>query len=173
MRRTRAWLALAALAPLLASCWWLEAEPGPGEWRQRSGTRGDFQPHHSATLFEANASGQLLMECGEGPITLSIAPARDPIDGDTIRVPVRYRLDSAAPVGVEAPTIGNYLWFSDPQTATGEDPMVRRIAGARQLVVRIDWSAQDRQTMRFDVSRAGPAIDWLRGQCATAAARKR
>lgn len=173
MRRTRAWLALAALAPLLASCWWLEAEPGPGEWRQRSGTIADFQPRHTASLFEADASGQLILECGEGPITLSIAPSRDVIPGDTIRVPLRYRLDGNAPVGVEAPTTGNYLWLRDPQTATGEDPMVRQIAGARQLVVRIDWSARDRQTMRFDTSRAGPAIAWLRGQCAAAAARKR
>lgn len=163
---------VAALLPMLAGCWWLEAEPGPGEWRHRSGTIGDFQPHHTATLYEADGFGQLQLECGEGPIVFSIAPDRPAIPGDTIRLPVLYQLDAAAPVAVTAYSGGNDLWLRDPQQASGEDPMVARIAGAQRLLVRIDWSPSDRQAMRFDTRQAGPAIARLRAACAASRARK-
>ena len=151
--------------PLLAGCWWLEPEPGPGEWRLRSGTIADFQPHHSAALFEQDGYAQLLLECGQGPIIFSVATGRDPLAGDSIRLPVRYRLDDAAPVAITALTGGNYLYFSDPQQATGEDPFVARMIGARRLILRIDWSESDRQTMRFDLSRTGDAVARLRETC--------
>lgn len=171
MAGKRAWIAIAALLPALAGCWWLEAEPGPAEWRHRSGTIADFQPHHTATLYEADGYANLRMECGEGPIAFSVATDRDAIP-DTIRPLVRYRLDSGLPVAIIAHSSGNHLWFRDPQQAAGEDPMVPRIARARQLLIRIEWSPVDRQTMRFDTSQTEPAIARLRAACAASRARK-
>lgn len=144
----------------LAGC-----EPGPGEWALRSGTIGDWRPHHTGRLFESDGLGQLEMSCGEGPITLSISPDRPPLQGDVIRVPVRYRFDRDPPVAVLAFSNGNGVWLSDPQTATGEHPLVARMMNARQLTLRIDWSATDRQTMRFDVSNSARAVEWLREKC--------
>ena len=86
----------------------------------------------------------------------------DPID----RQPLRYRLDGNPPVAVLVHSTGYSVWFRDAATATGEDPMVARIASARMFTVRIDWSADDRQLMRFDVSRAAAAVERLRQSCA-------
>lgn len=165
-RKIRPALAL-ALLPLLASCWWLEGEPGPGEWRHRDGTRGDFQEHHVASLFERDGYGQLILECGQGPIFLKLASGREIFVEVTDRQPLRYRLDGNPPVAVLVHSTGNYLWFRDAATATAEDPMVARIASARHFTVRIDWSPADRQLMRFDVSRAAAAVARLREVCAS------
>lgn len=164
-------LMIAAILPLLAGCWWLESEPGPGEWRVRSGTIGDFQPHHVASLFENDGVGQLLMECTVGAIAFRIASGRDSVLEDLSDLPVRYRLDGNAPVATMVSSDRAHVWFRDPARAAGEDPMVGQLEGARQLTVRIDWSATDRQIMRFDVSRAGTAIEQLRRECAEAGRR--
>ena len=168
---SRAVLLLAAILPLLGGCWWLEPEPEPGEWSLRSGRIADFRPYHKASLFESGGDGQLLMECTVGAIELWIASGRDWGGGDADGVTATYRLDGNAPVAVMAGSDQARLWFRDPETATGENPMVRQIEEARQLTVRIDWSESDRQLMRFDVSRAGPAIAWLRRECAEAGRR--
>ena len=63
--QARAALTIAAILPLLAGCWWLESEPGPGEWNNSSGTIGDFQPHHTASRLESGGFGQLRHECAE------------------------------------------------------------------------------------------------------------
>ena len=83
MARANVWRAAlsAGLLPLLASCWWLESEPGPGEWSLRSGTIGDFQPQHVATLNERDGPGSLLMECGQGAIAMWVRPDRELITG--------------------------------------------------------------------------------------------
>jgi len=154
------------LLPLLASCWWLEAEPGPGEWRHEDGTRGDFQEHHAASLYEQGGYGQLIMECGQGPIYFTISSGREVFLDTPERQPLRYRLDGNPPVAVLAHSTGAYLWLRDTATATGEDPMVARIASARTFTVRIDWTPGDRQLMRFDVSRAAAAVARLRQSCA-------
>ena len=173
VRRIRTPLAIAALLPLLAGCWWLEAELEPGEWRHRSGTIGDFQPHHTANLYEADGYGRLQLECGQGPISFSVAPDREIVPGDdAVTLPVRYRLDGGAPAAVMAYGGGTYLQFRDPQLASGEDPMVAAIGRARRLLIRIDWSPTDRQLMRFDTSRAEPAIARLRAACTASRARR-
>lgn len=169
--QARAALMIAAILPLLAGCWWLESEPGPGEWKLRSGTIADSRPHHIASLFERDGFGQLLMECTVGAIDFRIASGRDSVLEDISGLPVRYRLDGNAPVETTVISDRVHLWFRDPARATGEDPMVGKIEGARQLAVRIDWSPTDRQIMRFDVSRAGAAIAQLRRECADAGRR--
>ena len=173
IRAAPAALAIAATLPFVSGCWWLESEPGPGEWRIRNGTIGDFQPHNVASLYEAAGSSQLVMECGEGPIQLRIRSDRDRLLGDLTAFPARYRLDGHPPVSTPVVSSGTNVWFRHPARGTGEDPMVARIAGARQLTVRVDWSPTDRQTLHFDVSRAGGAIERLRRDCAEDASRKR
>jgi len=165
-RTARAALAMAAILPVLAGCWWLEPSLGPGEWGLRRGGFGDGQPSHVASLYESDGFGQLIMDCGGGPISFRIASGRDSDLQDLSGLPVRYRLDGNPPVATQVSSNRIYLWFRDPARATGEDPMVGQIAGARQLTVRIDWSPTDHQIMRFDVSRAAGAIDWLRRGCA-------
>lgn len=157
---------LAAAALSLSSCFFWAPEPGPGEWRHRDGTRGDFQEHHVASLFEQDGYGQLILECGQGPIFLRLASGREIFVDVTDRQPLGYRLDDRPPVAVLVHSTGNYLWFRDPATATDEDVMVARIASARFFTVRIDWSPDDRQLMRFDVSRAAAAVARLREVCA-------
>ena len=168
---TRALLATAVLAPLLAGCWWFEGEPEPGEWRHSSGTIADFQPHHVATLYEANGYARLHLECSSGPITFFIETDRPPVAAH-FRVTARYRLDAAPPVVFSGYSSGNDLWFRDSQQAIGEDEMVARIVRSRRLMVRIDWTPTERQTMQFDTSQAGPAVERLRTACAASAARK-
>jgi hypothetical protein len=175
MARAKGWRAAlaAGLLPLLASCWWLESAPGPGEWSLRSGTIGDFQPQHVATLNETDGPGSLVMECGQGAIAMRVRTDRDLVMGDAIRVPVRYRLDSRPPAALSAWTSGEVVWFRDPAaSASGDDPLMAGIAGAQALTLRIDWSDADRQILRFDTSRTAPAVEWLRSQCAEARARR-
>jgi hypothetical protein len=162
---------IAVILPCLAGCWRMEAEPRADEWTHRTGTIGDFRPHHVASLFESEGSGQLLLECSVGAIDFRIASGRDPVREDVSGLPVHYRLDGNRPVSTAVNSDRVYLWFRDPAHATGEDPMVGQIARARQMVVRIDWSPTDRQTMRFDVSRAGAAVERLRRECAEAGRR--
>jgi hypothetical protein len=169
--RARIALTIAATLPLLAGCWWLGSEPGPGEWRVRSGSIADSRPHHVASLFESGGFGQLLMECTMGPIDFRIASGRDSVIEHLSGLPVRYRFDGNPPVAIRVSSDRRYLRFRDPAQATGEDPMVRQIEAAQQLTIRIDWSPDDRQMMRFDVSRARPAMDELRRACAEAGRR--
>ncbi len=159
-------LAIALCLPLLAGCWWLESEPGPGEWRHRSGTIGDFREHNTASLYEQDGFGQLLMECGSAPVIMAhFASGRDDAVIDrTDQVPLRYRLDRNPPVAMTAETNVMYLWPPHGQR-TGEDPLVRQIAAARQLTVRVDWSATDRQILRFDLTNAAAAVARLREMC--------
>ncbi len=163
--RNRIWPAFSALL-LLSGCGPFDGPPEPGEWTHRSGTIGDFRPHHSATLGAAEGQGWLQLECGQGPrIAFLVATGRDARPGDSVWLPVRYRLDDAAPVGIDALTGGNHLYFRDPQLPSDEDPFVASMARARRLILQIDWSEGDRQTMRFDLSRAGEAIARLRQTC--------
>jgi hypothetical protein len=164
--RTRAMPMLAALLSLLAGCDWLEPEPAPGEWSLWSGRTGEYQPFHKAGLSDSNGPGRLLMECDVGAIDLWVATGRNWVRGSFDGVPVSYQLDGNAPTAIMVGSDRARLWFQEPMAATGEHAMVGRIEGARELTVRIDWSEGDRQTLRFDVSRAGAAIARLRRECA-------